>query len=190
MPTRERSLQTPCGSSSSLLGIALKMSTGPSRSEEASRLPGEIVPPRPEPAGPVTRARHHRSKLAKARWPPRYPGCAEALNMLTLRPVFATPVPRHHVAPKAPDGSRLVYDRATNERFVVYLPRFVNQFRVGHHAGLWYVRRLTDVGATPRSGGFPTARAAVEALRAGLWRPLRSSPYRDRPPKPCRIIWS
>ena len=128
--------------------------------------------------------------MTEQRWPPRYPGSAEALNMLTLRPVFTTPVPRHHVESRAPDGSRLVHDRATSERFVVYSPRFVDQFKAGHRAGLWYLRPSTDVEATPRSVGFPTALAAVEAVRAGEWRLSRSHPDRDRPGKPCRVIWS
>ncbi len=110
--------------------------------------------------------------------------------MLTLRPVFATPVPRHHVAPRAPDGSRLVHDRATSERFVVYSPRFVYQFKAGHRAGLWYLRSSTDVAATPRSVGFSTASAAVEAVRAGDWRLSHSCPNHDRPGKHCRVIWS
>jgi hypothetical protein len=190
MSTSDRSSQTTCSANGSLPGAAVKMSTRPNRRAESSILHGEIVPPRPEPAEPLASARHHKRKKSKARWPPRYPGCAAALSMLTLRPVFATPVPRHHVERKAPDGSRQVYDRAASERFVVYSPRFVYQFRAGHHAGLWYLRPLTDVGAIPRSVGFPTARAAVEALRAGDWRPSRSSPYRDRHPKPCRVSWS
>jgi hypothetical protein len=110
--------------------------------------------------------------------------------MLTLRPVFATPVPRHHIESRAPDGSRLVHDRATSEQFVVYSPRFLYQFKAGHRAGLWYLRLRTDVEATPRSVGFPTVRAAVEAVRAGDWRLSRPRPSRDRPGKPCRIIWS
>ena len=34
-----------------------------------------------------------KSKRARRHWPPRIPGAREALKMLTLRPVFATPVP-------------------------------------------------------------------------------------------------
>ena len=101
---------------------------------------------------------------------PTYPGSAEALSMLTLRPVFTTPVPRHHVEPRAADGALVVHDRATSEQFVVYSPRFDYQFRAGHHAGLWYLRPARDVGATPRSTGFRTAQAAVEAIRGGVWK--------------------
>jgi hypothetical protein len=110
--------------------------------------------------------------------------------MLTLRPVFATPVPRHHIESRAPDGSRLVHDRATSEWFVVYSPRFVDQFKAGHRAGLWYLRPSADVEGTPRSVGFSTVRAAVEAVRAGDWSLSRSRPDRERPGKPCSVIWS
>jgi hypothetical protein len=110
--------------------------------------------------------------------------------MLTLRPVSTMPVPRHHIESRAPDGSRLVHDRATSERFVVYSPRFDDQFKAGHRAGLWYLRPSTDVEATPRSVGFATALAAVEAVRAGEWKLFRARPDRDRPGKPCRVIWS
>ena len=190
MAKSERSQENPGSSSGSLPNVAVKTSAEPSKGVESSMQFEEIVPPRAGPAEPLAGVRCQKSKTAKRRWPPRYPGSAEALNMLTLRPVFATPVPRHHVEPKAPDGSRLVHDRATSERFVVYSPRFVYQFRGGHHAGLWYLRPITDAGATPRSVGFPTARAAVEALRTGGWRLSRSRPYRDRAGKPCRVIWS
>jgi hypothetical protein len=128
--------------------------------------------------------------MTKRRWPPRIPGSAEALNLLTLRPVFATPVPRHHVESRAPDGSRLVQDRATSERFVVYSPRFIYQFKAGHRAGLWYLRPSADVEATPRSVGFPTARAAVEAMRADRWSLSRLRPNHECPRNPCRVIWS
>jgi hypothetical protein len=110
--------------------------------------------------------------------------------MLTLRPVFTTPVPRHHVERRAPDGSRLVHDRATSEQFVVYSPRFAYQFKAGHRAGLWYLRPSTEVEGTPHSAGFLTARSAVEAVRAGDWRLSRSRPGRERPDKPCHVIWS
>ena len=131
-----------------------------------------------------------KSKPARPAWPARIPGCTEALTMLALRPVFATPVPRHHVEPRTADGSRLVHDRATSEQFVVYSPRFVDQFRAGHRTGLWYLRAATDVGTKPRSVGFATARAAVLALRTGIWRLSHSRPDHSPARKPCRIIWS
>ncbi len=165
-------------------------SSEPSRYRESSILHGDMALRRPEPTRSVTDVRSRKSRTANRRWPPRYPGSAEALKMLTLRPVFATPVPRHHIEPRAPDGSRRVLDRATSEQFVVYSPRFVYQFRAGHHAGLWYLRPMTDAGTIPRSVGFPTARAAVAALRAGRWG-LSSSPRdRDVAGAPCRVIWS
>lgn len=119
-----------------------------------------------------------------------YPGSAEALSMLTLRPVFTMPVPRHHVAPRAADGALVVHDRATSARFVVYSPRFVYQFRAGHHAGLWYLRPARDAGAIPQSKGFRTARAAVEALRGGVWRLPDAKGRVGRQGTSCRINWS
>lgn len=107
--------------------------------------------------------------------------------MLTLRPVIATPVPRHHVERRGPDGSRLVHDRATNQWFVVYSPRLVPEFRAGHKAGRWYLRPVTEFGTTPRSEGFASALAAVEALRADNWRP--SAAGRRPAGKRCRVIW-
>ena len=107
--------------------------------------------------------------------------------MLTLRPVFATSVPRHHVDARTADGSRLVLDRATDQQFVVYLARFVDEFRAGHRAGKWYLRPTGDRGAAPRSAGFPSAHAAVAALRNGDW--AIAQPRRERLRKKCRIIW-
>jgi hypothetical protein len=83
-----------------------------------------------------------------------------------------------------------VHDRATSERFVVYSPRFVDEFRAGHHAGLWYLRATTNVGVTPQSAGFPTVRAAVDALRTGQWGPSHLRPDHRRPGKRCRVMWS
>jgi hypothetical protein len=139
---------------------------------------------------PVPAARFRKDKTSTPRWPPPYPGSADALSLLTLHPVFATPLPRHHVAPRAPDGKLVVEDRATGERFVVYSPRFACQFRAGHHAGQWYLRPAADAGTAPRSVGFPAPRAAVEALRADDWR-LRHV-RRNRAPKDahCRVIWA
>ena len=108
--------------------------------------------------------------------------------MLTLLPVFATPVPRLHVEPRSPDGRLIVYDRALGERFVVYAPRFVSEFRGGHRAGQWYLRPVSDVGPAPRSLAFSTARAAIEALKAGRWS-LSITP-RYRPDPRLRVIWS
>jgi hypothetical protein len=119
---------------------------------------------------------------------PVYPDSARALAMLTLLPVFATPVPRLHVEPKAPDGRLIVYDRALGGQYVVYAPRFVSQFRDGHRAGQWYLRPVLDVGTVPRSVAFSTARAAIEALEAGRWN-LSSNPQ-YRPDPRLRVIWS
>lgn len=136
------------------------------------------VPP-PAPA-PARKPKFHRL--------PVYPESARALAMLTLLPVFATPVPRLHVEPKAPDGRLIVYDRALGGQYVVYAPRFVSQFRGGHRAGQWYLRPVLDVGTVPRSVAFPTSRAAIEALKAGRWG-LSSNP-RYRPDPRLRVIWS
>jgi hypothetical protein len=139
-----------------------------------------VPPPSTPPVAPARKAKVHRL--------PVYPGSAQALAMLTLWPVFATPVPRLHVEPKAPDGRLIVYDRASGEQFVVYAPRFVSQFRGGHRAGQWYLRPVSDVGTTPRSLAFPTARAAIETLKGGRWS-LSSTP-RYRPDPRLRVIWS
>jgi hypothetical protein len=141
-------------------------------------------------AEPATAVRSRKGNTSRPRWPPAYPGSAEALCLLTLRPVFATPVPRHHVAPRAPDGKLVVDDRATGEQFVVYSPRFIFQFRAGHHAGRWYLRPADDVGTAPQSVGFPAPHAALEALRAGGWRLPHSRGDRKRNCSPCRVIWS
>ena len=127
-------------------------------------------------------------RKAKVQRPPVYPGSAQALAMLTLTPVFATPVPRLHIEPKAADGRLIVYDRALGGRYVVYAPRFVSQFRGGHRSGHWYVRPLSDAGNAPRSVTFSTARAAIEALKTGRWS-LSSNP-RYRPDPRLRVIWS
>jgi hypothetical protein len=140
----------------------------------------QVATPRPAPIAPA--------RPAKVRRPPVYPGSAQALAMLTLWPVFATPVPRLHVEPKAPDGRLIVYDRALGEQFAVYAPRFVSQFRGGHRAGQWYLRPVSDLGNTPRSRSFATARAAIEALTGGRWS-LPSSP-RYRPDPRLRVIWT
>ena len=119
---------------------------------------------------------------------PVYPNSRQALAMLTLMPVFATPVPRLHVEPKAPDGRLMVYDRASREYFVVYTPRFRTQFREGHRAGQWYVRLASDFAAPLCSLGFATAVAAIEALKAGRWRLLNAP--RRRTAERLRVIWS
>jgi hypothetical protein len=137
-----------------------------------------------------TAVRPQKRKASRQRSHRTYPGSIEMLAMLTLRPVFATPVPRYHVEPRAADGAILVHDRATSEQFVVYLPRFVSQFQAGHQARLWYLRLVTDIGVTPRSAGFPTAHAAVEALRAGVWSVPRANRTGDPRRTRCKIKWS
>jgi hypothetical protein len=148
----------------------------------------EIVPPRPEQAAPDPAIRLQKTNANRRSRPRRIPGSANALLMLTKCPVVATPIPRHHVERRGPDGSRMILDRATSEQFVVYVPRLVPEFRAGHHAGLWYFRRVTEPGTTPSSAGYPSARAAVQALLAGQWRAIRS---RSRSAgKRIRVIWS
>ena len=108
-------------------------------------------------------------KRTKARGPAPRSSSAHALAMLTRQPVNSVPVPRFHISPRVVDASLLVADRASGEQFQVYTPRFVSQFRAGHRAGLWYVRRTTDLGVAPRSPGYETTRDAVEALRTASW---------------------
>jgi hypothetical protein len=131
-----------------------------------------------------------KSKRGRRSALPRYPGCAQALQLLTLYPVHATAVPRLHVAPRWPDGSRLVYDRATSDRFVVYSPRFAQQFRAGYRARLWYVRAKSDPGDTPQSVGFTSVHEAVEAVRRDRWRSAHAQADRVRNFRPCRVSWS
>ena len=148
----------------------------------------EIVPPQPEQVAPDAASRLQKTKATRRSRPRRIPGSADALSMLTKCPVVATPIPRHHVERRGPDGSRMILDRATSEQFVVYSPRLVPEFRAGHHAGLWYLRRVTEPGTTPSSAGYPSARAAMQALLAGQWGAVRS---RSRSAgKRIRVIWS
>jgi hypothetical protein len=168
--------------------------TSPTRQQgeggQSPRADGLLTLSNAELAAPDTAVGAHLSKACTRRWPPPYPGSAEALALLTLRPVQATPLPRHHVALRAPDGNLVVDDRATGERFVVYLPRFVYQFHAGHHAGQWYLRPVVDVGSAPQSAGFPGPRAAVEALRSGRWKLPHGRIRQSRKSTTCRIIWS
>ena len=127
-------------------------------------------------------------KLAKPRRPAPRSASAHALAMLSRQPVYSVPVPRFHIESRIVDASLLVGDRASGEQFRVYTPRFVSQFRAGHRAGFWYVRRTTDVEITPRSPGFVTARDAVEALRSGSW--SLSAPALDRRQGTYRVYWS
>ncbi len=118
----------------------------------------------------------------------RHKTSAHALAMLTQHSVFVAPVPRFHVKPRWVDGTHMVHDRALDQQFKVYTPRFVSQFRAGHHAGLWYLRPSADLGLAPRSQGFPTVGEAIEALRSGHW--ARSSSPASRTRARCRVIWS
>jgi hypothetical protein len=181
---------TPSAQPDSRPSQAARPGPEPSKVGRPLSLPGPFTLPRPNPAKELTAVRSRNGKKAKPWWPPRYPGSAEALFLLTLYPVFATPVPRYHVGPRAPDGVLLVHDRATSDRFVAYSPRFIHQFHAGHHAGLWYLRRVTDRENRPSSVGYATARAAVEALRAGGWMLPHSQGARERRATPLRIIWS
>jgi hypothetical protein len=115
------------------------------------------------------------------------PSSAYALAMLTRQSIFAAPVPRLHVGPRGADGSMLVDDRASDRRFRVYTPRLDSQFRAGYRAGLWYVRTVGDVEATPRSPGFSTPAVAIDTLRSAR----RSVPPQTaRQGTRCRVIWS
>ncbi len=139
-------------------------------------------------ASPASTARINTSKTSKRRGQRKVRECQAAMTLLALRPVFATPVPRLHVGPKAPDGTLLIHDRATSDSFVVYSPRFDRQFLAGHHAGKWYLRPLKDLGVAPRSPAFPAAGLAVDALRTERWSTSAEATFtsRERP----RVIWS
>jgi hypothetical protein len=128
------------------------------------------------------------AKTVKRRYQRRFRGCQAAIAMLTLRPVFTTPIPRHRVEPKAPDGTLIIHDRTTHDSFVIYSPRFVHQFHAGHQAGKWYLRPLTDLGPAPCSQAFPAAGLAVNALRAGRWSIAAETCCRSRTSP--RVIWS
>lgn len=184
------SISTPSSSSASPQSADARPSLQLPTASESSRISGWLPPPRLLPQDRAAAAQSQECKTSSRRKRRTYPGSAEALSMLTLRPVFTTPVPRHHVEPRAADGTLVVHDRATNEQFVVYSPRFVYQFRAGHHAGLWYLRPVRDDGATPRSKGFHTAQAAVEALRGGVWRLPDAKGRMARRGTSCRISWS
>ncbi len=154
---------------------------------------------RPEPGGTDATDSPVASPIPQApaqsrqvrRWKqPKYPGAIEALALLTSRPIFYTPVPRHHVEPRAADGTVIVHDRATDEHLLIYSPRFTNQLRAGHHGGLWYVRHAADVGDSPRSVGYRTAQAAIDALRGGEWKPLQEKGSAQSPRAGCRVSWS
>jgi hypothetical protein len=108
--------------------------------------------------------------------------------MLARQSVFVASLPRFHVKPRWVDGTLLVRDRALDEQFKIYTPRFVSQFRAGHRSGLWYLRPAGDLGFAPQSQGFPTARDAIEALRSSYWNPSLSPANRLR--ARCRVIWS
>jgi hypothetical protein len=128
------------------------------------------------------------SKPAKLRRPAMRSSSAHALAMLTRQPVYSAPVPQFHIEARVVDATLFVGDRASGDRFQVYTPRFVSQFRAGHRAGLWYVRRTTDVEITPRGPGFATASDAVESLRAGSW--SGSAPALDRRRESYRVFWA
>ncbi len=84
--------------------------------------------------------------------------------------LVGSPLPRLHVSPRRADGRLYIHDRLTGAELLVYTPVLNSQFRAGHRAGRWYVRPSDEVGVTPRSVGFTTAREAVEAIARGAWR--------------------
>jgi hypothetical protein len=133
-------------------------------------------------------ASHGRNKLQPRRGR-SYPNCAATMAMLTLRPVLATPVPRFHIEPKLPTGTLTVIDRSSNEPVRVYSPRFTYEFRAGYQAGRWYLRSMTDVGTTPRSPGFRTAREAIAALATGRWRLTARDPRPNGSRALLRALW-
>jgi hypothetical protein len=113
---------------------------------------------------------------------------AHALAMLARQPVFMASLPRFHVVPRGIDGTLLVVDRASDEQFAVYTPRFTPQFRAGHLYGHWYLRPMDEVGPAPRSPAFRTAKEAVDAICARRRGPS-TSPVEPRHAR-IRVIWS
>lgn len=99
------------------------------------------------------------------------PPLRASMALLTLHPVQTSALPLLHIGTKAPNGTVMVYDRASGRRFVVYSPRFIHEFRTGHRAGFWYFRSATTVEGDPQSQGYMSARAAFDALRLGEWGP-------------------
>ncbi len=168
------------------MAITLPRPTQPTRRPNDSK--GADTPNPYPPIMPGLDAQSPRRTSIIPRNPKTSHSTAPALAMLSRQPVFAVSLPRFHIQPKWADGTLLVDDRASNDRFKVYTPRFSLQFRGGHRSGLWYLRPAKDLGVAPRSHGFPTARDAVEALRCSDWN--SSSSPADRRRSRCRIIWS
>lgn len=140
------------------------------------------------PGGQGRQLQPEKAHAINMRKPNRCSASLHALAWLTRQPVFASSLPRFHVKPRWVDGTLLVHDRASDEQFQVYTPRFVSQFRAGHRAGVWYLRPAGDLESAPRSPGFPTAGDAIGAIRSGSWRPSKA-PIR-RAYARCRVIWS
>jgi hypothetical protein len=144
--------------------------------------------PKPWSEHPATRSGGASDGMRTANHEPRTnKSSAHALAKLTRRPVFMASLPRFHVKPRGVDGTLVVVDRASDEQFKVYTPRFMSQFRAGHRSGLWYLRPAGDLGLAPRSSGFRAASDAVEAIRSLHWDPSPTPMNRRR--ARCRIIW-
>lgn len=120
---------------------------------------------------------------------PTVPTSARDLAMLRTAPLGGFALPRLHVEPRQADGGLRVLDRPSGTHVLIYTPRHLGQFRAGHRAGRWYVRSLTHVGGQPQSLDFDTARAAVEAVGRGAWkpRPTRAAAASSAPR--LRVIW-
>ena len=102
--------------------------------------------------------------------------------------IFDISLPRLHVKPRRVDGSCLVLDRASDQLFQIYTPRFISQFRAGYRYGFWYLRRTGDLECSPRSPGFPTAQEAIAAIQSSRWdsSPTNKNRLRSR----CKVSWS
>jgi hypothetical protein len=108
--------------------------------------------------------------------------------MLARLPIDAAPVPCLHVQACLADGTLRVLDRPTGRQLIIYTPRYTPQFRAGHRARRWYVRRSAHLGCEPESPSFATARSAIEAVATGRWSldSLRSL----RAGLPLRVFWT
>lgn len=116
---------------------------------------------------------------------------SRALFLLTVHPVSPTELaelPRLSIKP-LPSGGAMVHDRAGDATFFLYQPTTGHQFRSGHQAKQWYLRRAGDVANTPFSRPFATRDQALAAIRDGSW-DLISNHTDRKPVRRVPVSWS